>query len=435
VEVGILIPVIVVMLVLLFAGTPVPISMALAGTLGLGLLHGGSGLLVSVQTMFNGLNDFIILAVPMFILMGVILSKGKIGERLYSVFDVFLRHIPGGVGVATIITCMFLAAMVGTSVAVAAMVGSFALREMHRLGYPLHLSMGAVIAGGALGMLIPPSLPMILFGVITLESIGQLFMAGMFPGILAGVLFCAWMVFAFRREEKGKVAPPASKEEKLKALKEGYWGILIPVIIIVMLYTGIATPTEIAAIGCALSFIVAVFIYRTISLKELFPVIKEGLTAAVMVLFIIAGALVLASFVTQAGVSQAVADLFVGGGIPLWGFLAITMLILLGMGCLMEGAGLMLLMLPILHPTIEAYGFSLLVYAVIMVINIECAMLTPPVGLNLYAVDGIAKMQGLPSNMGIAVKGSLPFFFLYIVTMILVIVFPALVTWLPAHTM
>jgi C4-dicarboxylate transporter DctM subunit len=330
---------------------------------------------------------------------------------------------------------MFLAAMIGTSVAVAAMVGAFALREMNRLGYPLHLSMGAVIAGGALGMLIPPSLPMILFGVITFESIGRLFMAGMFPGILAGVLFCAWMVFAFRREEKGKVAPPATREEKLKALKEGYWGVLIPVIIIVMLYTGIATPTEIAAIGCLLSFIVAMFIYRTVSLKEFFPLMKEGLTAAVMVLFIIAGALVLASFVTQAGVSRAVADLFVGGGIPLWGFLAITMLILLGMGCLMEGAGLMLLMLPILHPTIEAYGFSLLVYAVIMVINIECAMLTPPVGLNLYAVDGIAKMQGLPSNMSIAIKGSLPFFVLYIITMIMVIVFPALATWLPTHTM
>ena len=434
-EVGILIPVIVVLLILLFAGAPVPIALGGAGTLGMVLLAGDSGWILTIQTVYKGLNDFLILAAPLFILMGVILSKGGIGGRLYNLFDAFLRHIPGGVGIATILTCMVLAAMIGTSVAVAAMVGAFAIREMNRLGYSLELSMGSVVAGGALGMLIPPSLPMILFGVISFESIGKLFMAGVIPGIVAGALFCVWMVIGFKREKGTKVAPKASWGERWKALKEGYWGLLIPIIIMVMLYTGIATPTEIAAVGCVLAFVVSFFIHRTVSWKEFFPIMREGLSASVMVLFIICGALVLASFITQAGVSHAVADMFVGSGIPVLGFIGITMVIILAMGCFMEGAGLMLIMLPILFPALASYGYSPFVYAVLLVINIECAMLTPPVGLNLYAVDGITKMQGLPSTLGIAIRGSLPFMILYLVTMGLVIAFPSLATWLPGIMM
>jgi len=428
-----LLPVIIVLLGLLFMGAPVSVALGGSGLLGLWLLLGARGLDVAIQTAATSLNSFVLIAVPLFIAMGVFLAEGGIGERLYNMFDVMLRHIPGGVGIATVLTCAVLAAMCGTSVAIAGMVGAFALKNMRRLGYSLPLSMGTVVGGGALGMLIPPSLPMIVYGAIAQESVGKLFICGIGPGIVAVILFCGWVYVAFRKEKGGKVAPPATWSERWKAFKNGFWGLLIPLIIIVLLYWGIATPTEIAALGCAISLFVVLFVYRSVSIKGTISLLRRAVSSSVMILFIIVGALILAKFVTQAGVARAVADIFVGRGIPTWGFLLITMAIILCLGCLMEGASLMLLLLPILITTVRAYNYDPYVYGVLLVINIECAMLTPPVGLNLYAVDGIAKAQGLPSTLGTTVRGSFPFLIAYLVVMVLVAIFPQIALWVPHH--
>ena len=350
------------------------------------------------------------------------------------IFDSFLRHIPGGVGIATLLTCAVLAAMCGTSVAIAGMVGVFAIPNMRKLGYSLPLSMGIVIAGGALGILIPPSVPMILYGAIAQESVGKLFMSGIGPGILAVLLFSAWTLIAFLRENV-KVAPRASWSERWAALKDGFWGLIIPVAIIVLLYTGVATPVEVAAVGCVFTLIISAFVYKTINFGNIISVLKNAVNSSAMIMVIIMGALILGNYVTMAGVDRAVGDIFVGGGIPTWGFLVITMLVILGLGCLMEGASIMLLLLPVLIVTIREYGYNPYVYAVLLVINIEAAMLTPPVGLNLYAVDGIAKSLNLPSTINIAVKGSFPYLILYILVMILVAIFPQIALWIPNHMM
>lgn len=417
---------------LLLVGTPVGISLGMIGLLGLVFRCGAVGCDIAVHAVMGSLNNFILLAVPLFITMGVILGKGGIGVKIYDVFDSFLRHLPGGVGIATVFTCAILSAMCGTSVAVAGMVGIFALPNMQKLGYSLPLSMGIVIGGGALGILIPPSVPMILYGAIAQESVGRLFLAGVGPGILAVILFSIYVFIAYRKEG-GKVRKRTLWSERWSALKEGIWGLIIPILIIILLYTGVATPVEIAALGCILALIVSFFIYKTINIRNVFSILREALSSSIMVLFIIAGALVLAKYVTLAGIDKAVGNIFIGGNIPVWGFLLITMLIILGMGCFLEGASIMLIMLPILILTIHAYGYDPYVYAVLLVINIECAMLTPPIGLNLFAVDGIAKSLNYPSTMGIAVKGSFPFLIIYLVIMVLVAIFPQIALWLPAH--
>jgi len=433
-DIGSFIAVVIALVMLLLLGAPVGIAMGAAGTLGLFLVSGTKGLEIAVQTATGAVNNYIILAVPLFVTMGVFLGRGGLGRRIFDIFNAFLRQIPGGVGVATVLSCAVLSAMIGTSVAVAAMVGSFALPNLRRLGYSLPLSMGIIAGGGALGILIPPSIPLILYGVIAQESVGRLFLSGFIPGILAAGFFATYVMFCVSRE-KVLVEAPASWSERWKALKEGYWGLLVPIFVLVTLYTGLATPVEVAALGCILTLLVSCFVYHTINGRNFMLVLREAVTSSVMILFIIVGALVLAKFVTIIGLDRAVGNLFVTRGIPSWGFILITMLIILAMGCFMEGASIMLIMLPILIVSIHAYGINPYVYAILFVINIECAMLTPPIGLNLFAVDGIAKSLNLPSTLGVVVRGSFPFLLLYLLVMLLVAVFPGLALWLPAHMM
>jgi C4-dicarboxylate transporter DctM subunit len=419
--------------IFLFLRMPVGISLLLGGSIGLFLLYQQNSFLIIPQQLFGSLNSFTLIALPLFMLMGVILAKGGIGERLYDIFDAFLGHIPGGVGVGTILTCMLLSAMMGSSVAVAATVAPFAIKNLRKLGYSMPMAAGAVAGGGALGILIPPSGVMILFGAMTGESIGRLFMAGMFPGILAGLMFCSYMIFSFRRQKGGQVKTPVSWTEKWESLKRGYWGILIPLGIIVSIYTGIATATEAAAVGCLLAIIATCFFHRTLSWKDFLPLLHEGTISITSILLIIAGAVVFAAFVTQSGFSAAVAEFFVAHNIPLWAFIVITMIIMLIEGCFLEGAAICLIMVPILHPTVLRYGFSLISYAVLLTINIECALLTPPVGLNLFVVTNLCKAQDLPITFEEVVKGIIPYLILYIIVIVLVAFFPFLSLWLPNH--
>lgn len=417
----------------LFLRMPVGVSLLLGGFLGLFLLFKGNSFLIVPQQLFSSLNSFTLIALPLFMLMGVILAKGGIGERLYDIFYAFLRHIPGGVGVGTIITCMFLSAMMGSSVAVAATIAPFAIRNLKKLGYSMPLAMGTVAGAGGLGILIPPSGLMILYGAMTGESIGRLFMAGMMPGILAGILFCVYELFAFKREKQGLVEPRMSWAERWHALKRGYWGIVIPLGIILSIYTGIATATEAAAVGCLLAIIATTIFHRTLSWRDFLPILYEGIVSVTSILIIIVGATAFSSFVTQSGFSRAISSFFTTHAIPLWGFLAISVIIMLIEGCFMEGVAICLIMVPILHPTVLSYGFDLITFGVILTINVEIALLTPPVGLNLFVVSGECKAQRLGGTIEDAIKGILPYFFLYLLVMVLVMIWPSLTLWLPKH--
>jgi len=419
------------MVVMLFIGTPVAVSLGVGGILGCYLYFGSSAFTIAAQIMGSSLESFILLAIPLFITMGIILAKSKVGEKLYNMFDAYLRHIPGGVGIATIFTCAVLAAMCGTSVAVAAMVGAFAFSNLKKYGYSLPLSMGIVAGGGALGILIPPSVPMIIYSAFSEESTGKLFISGIIPGLVAVALFSIYTAIAYSRGKERINAKKATWGERIKVTKEGIWALLVPLGIIVPLYAGWATPTETAAIGILWSLIVGLFIYKDITFKDIFPILEEGVLSSVMVLFIICGAMVFGNAATQIGLSEMISSMATSSLSPI-SFIIITILVLLVMGMFLEGASIMLIVLPIFLPTLMGFEVNLIWYAVILVIGIEIGLLTPPVGLNLYAVDGIAKNLGYPSNMTVAIKGTVPFMLLYLATQILVLMFPQLALWLPS---
>ncbi len=419
------------MVVMLFIGVPVAVSLGVGGMLGCYFYFGSSAFTIGAQIMSSSLESFILLAVPLFITMGVILAKSKVGEKLYDLFDVYLRHIPGGVGVATLFTCAVLAAMCGTSVAIAAMVGAFAFSNLKKYGYSLPLSMGIVASGGALGILIPPSVPMILYSSFSEQSTGKLFISGIIPGLVAVGLFSMYTVIAYSRGKERIMAKKTTWGERIKATKKGIWGLLVPVGIIIPLYAGWATPTETAAIGILWALVVGLFIYKEITFKDIFPILEEGVLSSVMVLFIISGAMVFGNAATQIGLSEMIKSFAVSSLSPI-NFIILTIIIVIIMGMFLEGASIMLIVLPIFLPALMGFGVNLFWYAVILVIGIEVALLTPPVGLNLYAVDGIAKSLGYRSNLTIAIKGTFPFMLLYLVAQILVLIFPQLALWLPS---
>lgn len=419
------------MVVMLFMGVPVAVSLGMGGILGCYLFFGSSALTIAAQIMGSSLESFILLAIPLFITMGVVLAKSQVGEKLYNLFDAYLRHIPGGVGVATLLTCAVLAAMCGTSVAIAAMVGAFAFSNLKKFGYSLPLSMGIIAGGGALGILIPPSVPMIIYSSFSEESTGKLFIAGIIPGLIAVALFSIYTVIAYRRDKKRIKSKKATWRERIKATKEGIWGLLVPLGIIVPLYAGWATPTETAALGILFALIVGLFIYKEITFKDILPILEEGVLSSVMVLFIICGAMVFGNAATQIGLSEIISSFAVSSLTPII-FIIITMIILFIMGMFLEGASIMLIVLPIFLPALIGLQIDLIWYAVILVIGIEIGLLTPPVGLNIYAVDGIAKSLGFPSNLMIAIKGTVPFMLLYLLTQILVLFFSKLALWLPS---
>lgn len=419
------------MVILLFIGTPVAVSLCVGGAVGLYLSFGSSGLTTAALVLGSTLENFIILAIPLFIVMGVILAESGVGEKLYIFFDAYLRHIPGGIGIATILTCAVLAAMCGTSVAIAAMVGAFAFNNLKKFGYSLPLSMGIIAAGGALGILIPPSVPMIVYSAFSNEPTGKLFISGIIPGIMAIVLFSIYVAVSYSRDKDKITVAKASRAERIKATKDGIWALLVPLGIIIPLYTGLATPTETAALGIFWALFVGIVIYKAITIKDILPILENGISSSVMVLFIICGAMIFGNAATQIGLSDMV-KLAAASSLSSISFIALTVIIVLIMGMFLEGASIMIIVLPVFLPTLLDYNINLIWYAVILVIGIEIALLTPPVGLNLYAVDGIAKSLGFSSNMGIAIKGAAPFMLLYLGVLILLLLFPQMATWLPA---
>lgn len=322
--------------------------------------------------------------------------------------------------------------MCGTSVAIAAMVGSFAFTDLQKYGYSLPLSLGIVGAGGALGILIPPSVPMIVYGAFSGESVGKLLSAGVIPGIVTVILFTIYVAFAYIRQKGVKVAKAASWRERWEAFMDGIWALLVPFGIVVPLYTGIATPTETAAVGILWAFIVCMGVYKTIKWRDIIHILKEGSSSSVMVMFIICGAMLLGNAATQIGLSHMLTEIF-AGSMSGWVFIPISLLTLLVLGMFLEGASIMLITLPIYLPVLIMYQFDLIWYAIIMVMAIEIALLSPPVGLNLFAIHGVAKSLGLPSTQGIVIQGCWPFMVIYLLSMIFVMAIPQIALLLPGR--
>lgn len=291
------------LLVLLAIGVPVAIALGTGGLTGMLLFMDSEGVLEQIPILaYKSLDDFVLCAVPLYILMSAILLRGKVGEDLFELGNKWLRHFPGGLGIATITACGIFAAITGSSVACAVTIGAIAIPEMLKRGYDRTIVLGAVAGGGTLGILIPPSIPMILYGAITGESIGKLFLSGVLPGLLLCLFFIILVVSQSRHLP---VQPQASWQERMQALRKSFWGLLLPILVVGGIYTGIFTPTEAAAVGTIYALVITFGVYRTLTWRDLPPILLETVETTAMIFAIMIGATLFGFVLTVLQVPQA----------------------------------------------------------------------------------------------------------------------------------
>lgn len=413
------------LLILLASGLPVAFSLGLGGVAGMILFMGGDGALAQLPIIgYKSLDDFVLTAVPMYILMSQILLTGKVGNDLFELANEWLRHLPGGLGIATVMACAVFAAITGSSVACAVTIGAIAIPEMLARGYDRPLVLGAVAAGGTLGILIPPSIPMILYGAITDESIGKLFMSGVVPGVIMTLMFTAIVVYRSRNLQREAAA---TWDERISALKKSIWGLFLPIIVVGGIYTGIFTPTEAAGIGTVYSLFITFCVYRTLSFKDMPGILNDTIKTTCMIFAIMIGASLFGFVLTILDAPQALTNYVAGLETSRWVvFIAINCLLLF-LGCILESVSIIFITLPILFPLIMSLGFDPIWFNVVMLLNLELALITPPVGMNLFVLQGISP----DSKMTDIVKGVIPFGLAMFVLIFILCLFPELATWLP----
>lgn len=412
-------------IILLVIGMPVAFTLTIAGILGIIQFIDMSTLSQVPVIAYKTLDSYVLTSVPLYILMSQIMLTGKVGSGLFELGSKWMGHLPGGLGIATIFACAIFAAISGSSVATAVTIGAMAIPEMLKRGYDRKLVVGSVAAGGTLGILIPPSIPMILYGTITDESVGKLFMSGVAPGALLTLAFVAYIVIDSwnkPREEK------ASMEEKLKALRENFWGLLLPVIIIGGIYTGVFTPTEAAAVGTIYALVITFFVYRSLSLADMPGILCSTIKTSCMIFAIMVGAMLFGYILTVLQVPQALMSLVTEGHMNRWVILIGINIVLLILGCVLETVSIILITLPMLYPIIKALGFDPIWFNVVLLINMELALITPPVGMNLFVIKGISE----DSSIQDIIAGSAPFALIMLAEIALLCFFPGIATWLPS---
>ncbi|MER0236877.1 TRAP transporter large permease [Fulvimarina sp. MAC8] len=420
-----LVVVVLALLVLLFVGLPVAFALAGLGTVMLYLK--GLPLVMVAQNLHGAVDNFILLSVPLFLLMSNILLKGGVGRDLFDALQSWVGHWPGGLGIAALASCGIFSAISGSSVATAATVATVAVPEMTARGYGRSFTLGLLAAGGTLGILIPPSIPLIVYGVITEESIGKLFLAGIGPGILLLVLFgifcVAYSRFSTAYVPSEKVDAERRRSATIRALPTGGLAVLM----IGGIYTGIFTPTEASAVGAVFAFLITAFLLRTLTREGFVTAVRETVSTTIVLFLIVIGAKIFGKAVTLYQVPAQISQLFDTGAQTATGFLVIVGLILLFIGLFLESLSMLLIMMPVLFPTVLALGIDPIWFAMYFVILIEVALITPPVGLNLFVIQAVAR-----STLGEVVRGVLPFIGLMFLSIYLLWQFPAIVTFIPA---
>ena len=412
------------MFVLLLSGLPVSFSL---GFLGLSMLiFGGFSPLMAPQAILSTLDGFILLAVPLFLLMSNVLLKGGCGKDLFNAVQAWVGHWPGGLAVATIISCGIFAAISGVSVATAATIGVVAIPEMIKRGYNKNFVYGLLAAGGTLGILIPPSLPMIVYGFITEESVIALFLAGIGPGIFLISLFIIYSIIFSQFFGGFKKLEPSSWEVKKNTSKKVIPTIILAVLILGGIYTGVFTPTEAAAIGFSLSLIITVLILKTLTWNDFKEAVFESMVTTAAILIIVACAKTFGKAIALYRIPQDI-SYFISSTIDTKAlFMIVVCIILVAMGLVFETLSMVIIMVPVLLPAAMAIGVDPIWFGIFMVIMVECALITPPVGLNLYVIQSVAKTQ-----LGEVAKGVFPFIVMMIFTVFIMYIWPDLALYIP----
>jgi C4-dicarboxylate transporter, DctM subunit len=407
--------------VFLALGMPVAIGLGLSSLLTIYFFSQDSLASMSIK-LFETSEHYTLLAIPFFVLAGNLMSTGGVARRMVTFAIAAVGHMRGGLAIASILACMLFAAVSGSSPATVVAIGSIVIAGMVKNGYTKEFAAGVICNAGTLGILIPPSIVMVVYAAVTEVSVGRLFMAGVVPGILLGLML---MAAVWWRAGKLQLTPPAKAplREVLRAFRESMWGLALLGIIMGGIYGGVFTPTEAAAVSAVYALFVAVFIYRDLGFKDLPEVFLESSKTTVMLMFIVANALLFAHVLTTERIPQTIAEHILEVGMSPWMFLIVVNVLLLVAGAFMEPTGVILILAPILFPIASQLGIDPIHLGVIMVVNMEIGMVTPPVGLNLFVTAGVTKMTLMQVT-----RAALPW-------LSVLMVFLALVTYIPSITL
>jgi len=404
----------------------VPIYLVLGGTSMVIFMVEGRPLVGMASQIVDGLNSQLLMAIPFFVLAAAFMQRGGIARVLIDVADVWVGWMHGGLGVVCVIACTVFAAISGSSVATAMAMGTILIPEMVRRGYPRPLALGVVGASGTLGILIPPSLALLLYALIAEESVQRLFLAGVVPGLLQAALFAGYIMLISRREALPRRTRPDAGEflrQNLRAMP----ALSLPVIVLGGIYSGIATISEAAIVSALVAFLLTAFVYRGSRLRDTLRIAAEGMKSATSVMIIVATALVFGHWVTESGLPAQLVDFVVTQELKTWQFLLAINVLLLVLGMFLEVAAVMLITLPLLLPLLAPLGINPIHFAIVMTVNMELALITPPIGLNLYVLSSISG-----AGIGTVVRGVLPFIVLMVLLVGLITYVPDLSLWLPS---
>ncbi|MDN3518641.1 TRAP transporter large permease [Aquisalimonas lutea] len=421
--------VIVTLLVLLALGTPVAFALGGTALIFLYFFEGPRSMGTAAETLYASLNSFELLAIPMFILMGAAVAHSRAGPDLYEALERWLYRVPGGLLVSNIGACGIFAALSGSSPATCAAIGKMGIPEMRKRGYPEGLAAGAIGAGGTLGILIPPSVTMIVYGIATETSIGRLFAAGILPGLMIVVLFCAWGIFYSHRYGQAYRLTGAgySWRERFVILPKVLPFLAVVVGVLWTLYGGVATPSEAAGVGALFCILLVVIIYRVRNPRSLWTVLNTSMRESVMIMMILGAAGLFSFMLSSLYVTQTLAEMIVALEINRWLLLALINVFLLIAGLFLPPVAVIVMVAPTLIPIITDIGFDPIWFAVVLTLNMEVGLITPPVGLNLYVLNAIAP----DVRLGTILWGSLPFALILLLGIVILCVFPGIATWLP----
>jgi tripartite ATP-independent transporter DctM subunit len=425
--------VLIVTLLMLLSGVPVAFGLGAISIIFLLIFQGFDSMHVVAETFLSGLDEFTLVAIPMFVMMGAAIGSSPAGKDLYEALDRWLYRLPGSLAISNIGACAIFAALTGSSPACCAAIGKMGIPEMRRRGYPDEVATGSICAGGTLGILIPPSITFILYGIATETSIGRLFIAGVLPGVMLTGLFILWTLFAIWRSGFRSHAHDFrySWRQKFSGIPKIAPFIAIVVGVMYVLYGGVATPSEAAGVGAAMCLFLAILIYRLWRPQQIWMILRDTMRESVMILTIIAASVLFGYMLTSLYLTQTLAHAIADMHANRWVLMFLINIFLLVCGFFIPPAAIILMTSPILLPIITAAGFDPVWFGVILTINMEIGLIHPPVGLNIYIVSAIAPDVPLVKIMW----GTLPYVICMMLAIVILCVFPEIATWLPNHLM
>ncbi len=414
-------------MVLLIFGAPIAFALGVSSVIGFLVLSGVDALTQIPIIAYQMLDSSTFLALPLFVMMGTVLLHGRVGADFFELAATFVGHRRAGLSIATIFACAIFSAISASSLATAATIGSLSVPNMLKQGYPPRLVYGPVAAGGTLGILIPPSGVMILYGAMTDVSVGDLFVAGMLPGILLTLFLCSIAIFVAGGKDM-KAPRRASWNDSWMSFRKSFWGLMLPVCVLGGLYTGFFTPNEAGAIGVVLSFVVTVLINRTLPVSRLPKVLLDGTKTAGFLFGVIIAAGLFNHLMTELKFIQGFTQFIVSIGVGPNSVLIMISLLLFVLGMFFEVAALVLIMVPILFPVITALGINPVWFGIFFVVNVEFAYLTPPVGMNLYIIQEIARKYLPKTSFGDVIVSTAPYLLAHLFMLAILMTFPQIVT-------